>query len=133
MRDACRRIESYLHLDSYLWRLHLLHHAFSFSAVPSVTPILVFPDEAVTVPPQWQRSVFLTIKRSFSTPLILLSISKGVTVTLTFLPIARQGNVFVGICQSFCSQSASWLLGHCSSLLQCSQWASYWNAFLLFR
>ena len=34
-------------------------------------------------------------------------------------------------CLSFCLQSASWLLGHCSSLLQCSRYASYWNAFLL--
>ena len=30
---------------------------------------------------------------------------------------AREGKVFRGVCQSFCSQLASWLLGHCSSLL----------------
>ena len=46
------------------------------------------------------------------------------------LPIAREGNVFTGVCQSFCSQSASWLLGHCSSLLRRGRYASYWKAFL---
>ena len=30
-----------------------------------------------------------------------------------------------------CPQSASWLLGHCSSLLWRGRYASYWNAFLL--
>ena len=47
------------------------------------------------------------------------------------LPTAREGNVFTGVRQSFCSQSASWLLGLCSSLLQCGRYASYWNVFLL--
>ena len=32
---------------------------------------------------------------------------------------------------SFCSQLASWLLGHCSSLLRRGWYAPYWNAFLL--
>ena len=32
---------------------------------------------------------------------------------------------------SFCPQSASWLLGHCSSLLERGRYTSYWNAFLL--
>ena len=33
---------------------------------------------------------------------------------------------------SFCSQSASWLLGHCSSLslIRHGRYTSYWNAFL---
>ena len=31
---------------------------------------------------------------------------------------------------SVCPQSASWLLSHCSSLLQHGRYASYWNAFL---
>ena len=30
-----------------------------------------------------------------------------------------------------CPQSASWILVHCSALLQRSWYASYWNAFLL--
>ena len=34
------------------------------------------------------------------------------------LPNAREGNVFTGVCQLFCSQSGSCLLGHCSSLLR---------------
>ena len=46
------------------------------------------------------------------------------------LPTTRELNVFRGICQSFCSQSASWLLSHCSSLLKRGRYASYWNAFL---
>ena len=45
-----------------------------------------------------------------------------------FLLTAREGNVFTSVCQSFCSQSASWLLDHCSSFLRHGQ---YWNAFLL--
>ena len=48
------------------------------------------------------------------------------------LPTAKEGNVFTGVCQSFCSQPASWLLGHCSSLLRRGRYASYWNAFLQF-
>ena len=32
---------------------------------------------------------------------------------------------------SVCPQSASWILVHCSALLQHGQYASYWNAFLL--
>ena len=52
---------------------------------------------------------------------------------ILIIPTPREGNVFTGICQSFCSQSASWLLGNCSSLLRRGQYASYWNAFLLHR
>ena len=48
-----------------------------------------------------------------------------------FLPTAREGNVFTGVCQSFCSLLASWLLRHCSSLSWRGRYASYWNAFLL--
>ena len=29
-----------------------------------------------------------------------------------------------------CSQLASWLLSHCSSLLRCGWYTSYWNAFM---
>ena len=53
------------------------------------------------------------------------------------LPTAMEGNVFTGVCQSFCPQSTSWLLGHCSSmlatrsLLRRAQYESYRNAFLL--
>ena len=43
---------------------------------------------------------------------------------------ARKGNVSTGVCQSFCSQLASWLLGHCPSFLWHGRYASYWNAFL---
>ena len=32
---------------------------------------------------------------------------------------------------SVCPQSVSWILVHCSALLQCSRYTSYWNAFLL--
>ena len=46
------------------------------------------------------------------------------------LPTAREANVFTGISQSFCSESTSWLLSPCSSLLQRGRYASYWNAFL---
>ena len=49
---------------------------------------------------------------------------------VVFLLAAREGNVFTGVCQLFCPQSASWLLVHCSSLLQRGRYASYWNAFL---
>ena len=52
---------------------------------------------------------------------------------LKYLPTAREGNVCTGICQSFCSQPALWLLSHCSSLLRRGRYASYWNAFLLFK
>ena len=31
---------------------------------------------------------------------------------------------------SVCPQSASWTLAHCSALLRCGRYASYWNAFL---
>ena len=31
---------------------------------------------------------------------------------------------------SVCPQSASWILVHCSTLLQCGRYAFYWNAFL---
>ena len=51
----------------------------------------------------------------------------------TLLPTAREGNVFTGVCKSFCTQSASWLLSHCSSLLWLGRYASYWNAFLLVK
>ena len=44
---------------------------------------------------------------------------------------AREGNVFTGVCQSFRSQSASWLLSHCLSLLGCGRYASYLSAFLI--
>ena len=73
-------------------------------------------------------------------------------IVLASLPTAREGNVFTGVCQSVCLQSASWLLGHCSSLLAGSsvlilvgysvtdssliprsRYASYWNAFLFFK
>ena len=40
-----------------------------------------------------------------------------VSLTSTFLPTAREGNGFADICQSFCPQSASWLLGHCYGVL----------------
>ena len=46
------------------------------------------------------------------------------------LPTAREGNVFTGVCQSFCSQLASWLLHNCSSL---SRYASYWECFLVWH
>ena len=36
----------------------------------------------------------------------------------------REGNVFTGVCQSFCPQSASWLLVHCWSLLRRCRYAS---------
>ena len=49
------------------------------------------------------------------------------------LPTAKEGNVFTGVCQSFCSQLASWLLSHCSSFLWRGRYASYWNAFLFQR
>ena len=32
--------------------------------------------------------------------------------------LQEQSNVVRAVCQSFCPQSASWLLGHCSSLLR---------------
>ena len=51
--------------------------------------------------------------------------------SLHLLPTARECNVFIGVCQSFSSQSTSWLLSHCSSLLWRGRYASYWNAFLL--
>ena len=44
-------------------------------------------------------------------------------------PEGGGGNFFRGVCQSFCPQPASWLLGHCSSLLKSGRYASYWNAF----
>ena len=47
-----------------------------------------------------------------------------------YLPTTREGNVFIGVCQSFCSQLVSWLLGHSLSLLRRGQYTSYWNAFL---
>ena len=55
---------------------------------------------------------------------------------LKFLPTAREGNVFTGVCHSVhsrpdaCSVTAHpcWLLDH---LLRCGRYASYWNAFLL--
>ena len=34
---------------------------------------------------------------------------------------------------SVCPQSASWILAHCSSLLQCGRYASYWNTFLYYH
>ena len=37
-----------------------------------------------------------------------------------------EDNVFTGVCP----QSASWLLVHCSALLQWFRYASYWNTFL---
>ena len=40
----------------------------------------------------------------------------------------RKGKVMFS--QVFCSQSASWLLVHCSSLLWRGRYASSWNAFL---
>ena len=43
------------------------------------------------------------------------------------LPTAREGNVFTGVCP----QSVSWLLVHCSALLQRGRYASYSNDFLL--
>ena len=43
------------------------------------------------------------------------------------LPTAREGTV---LHMSVCSQSASWLLGYCSSLLLRGWYASYWNAVL---
>ena len=46
----------------------------------------------------------------------------------SLLPTAREGNVFTR-----CSQSASWILGHCSPLLQLGRYASYWNAFLFYK
>ena len=48
----------------------------------------------------------------------------------SLLPPAREGYVFTGVCQSFCSRSASRLIGHSSSLLVRDRYASYWNAFL---
>ena len=55
---------------------------------------------------------------------------------LKFLPTAREGNVFTGVCRSVYSRPHAywvtahprWLLGH---LLPCGWYASYWNAFLL--
>ena len=47
---------------------------------------------------------------------------------ILLLPTAREGNAFTGV--SFCPQSASWLLVHCSSLLRHGRYASYWNVFL---
>ena len=41
-----------------------------------------------------------------------------------FLPTAREGNVFTGVCLSTIG-----ILVHCSALLRCSWYASYWNAF----
>ena len=46
------------------------------------------------------------------------------------LPTAREGNVSTVVCQSSCSQMASWLLGHCSSLLWRGWYACYLNGFL---
>ena len=63
--------------------------------------------------------------------IVLLINSSQVTVSIRSLPTASEGNVFTGVCQSFCSQLTSWLLGHCSSFLQCGRYASYWNAPLL--
>ena len=34
---------------------------------------------------------------------------------------------------SVCPQSASWLLVHCSALLWCGRYASYWNGFLFLK
>ena len=45
-----------------------------------------------------------------------------------FLPTAREVKGSQRLV-SFCSQMASWLLDHCSSLLWCGRYASYWNAF----
>ena len=56
--------------------------------------------------------------------------SKWPPSVASFLPTARKGNVFTSVCQSFCPQSALRLLGHCSYLLWCSRYTSYWNAFL---
>ena len=44
-----------------------------------------------------------------------------------YLPTAREGNVFTGVCQSFCPQSASWLLVMARSvriLLECFLFSS---------
>ena len=57
--------------------------------------------------------------------------SVNVFVRVSLLSTKREGNVFRGVCQSFCSQSASGLFDHCSSLLQCGRYVSCWNAFLL--
>ena len=55
----------------------------------------------------------------------------------TFSPTAREGNVFIHVCDSVHNQSLGylvtahpcWLLGH--SLLPHGRYAFYWNAFLL--
>ena len=41
-----------------------------------------------------------------------------------------QGKVMFSQASVICPQSASWQLGHCSSLLQRGRYVSYWNAFL---
>ena len=39
-------------------------------------------------------------------------LQRSFSIQTILLPTASEGNVFRGVCQSFCSQSASWLLGH---------------------
>ena len=52
-----------------------------------------------------------------------------VYINYVFLPTAREGNVFRGMCHSIHNQPHNYF-GHCSSFLWRRRYASYWNAFL---
>ena len=84
-----------------------------FSLSPCTHTVISAPDNSESL------ELSSVLKESFGQP-------KNAVQYL--LPTAREGNVFTGVCPS---QLASWLLGHCSSLLRRGRYASYWNAFLV--